>query len=169
MIAGASEHRPVIPTANQQVAESHRVVTRRGIPDESHANGRGSHRRGPRRVRRTLLLRPARHRQFQDFACAGRGRCRADFRTPRMQRSEHGRRLRQGDRRADIGERAFRSGADQCADRDRRGGEEPNAACRAGRRRADWRGEEQLLHRAGRNRARGRCGVGAAAYAELRA
>src|ERR1700730_14675265 len=32
MIAGASEHRPVIPTANQQVAESHRVVTRRGIP-----------------------------------------------------------------------------------------------------------------------------------------
>ncbi len=84
-----------------------------------------------------------------------------------MQRRQHGRRLCQGDRRTDAGQRAFRPGADQCADRHRRGGQEPDAASRAGRRRADRRGEEQLLHRAGRHGACGRCGFGAAAHARL--
>ena len=122
---------------------------------------------GPRRLWRAPLLRPSRHRQFQDLPWAGRSRRRADFRAPRMQRREHGRRLCQGDRRADAGQRAFRPGADQRADRHRRGGEKPDAARGAGGRCADRSGEEQFLHRAGRDGARGRRGVGAAAYAEL--
>ena len=63
-----------------------------------------------------------------------------------------------------LGQRSFRSGADQCADRYRRGGEEPHTARGAGGGRADWCGEEQFLHRTGRNGARGRRGVGTAPY-----
>ena len=65
-----------------------------------------------------------------------------DLRASRMQRRQHGRRLCQGDRRADTGQRSFRPGTDQCADRDRRGGKKPDAARGVGRRRADRCGEE---------------------------
>ena len=56
--------------------------------------------------------------------------------------------------RTDAGQRAFRARAHQCADRHRRGRQEPHAAAGAGGRRADRRGEVELLHRAGRDGAR---------------
>ena len=58
--------------------------------------------------------------------------------------------------RADLGQRAFGAGSHQRAHRHRRGGEEPDTAAGAGRRRADRRGEIELLHRAGRDGPLGR-------------
>ena len=124
-------------------------------------------RAGPRRLRRAALLRPPRHRQFQDFPRPGRSRRRIDFGASRRQCRRHGRRLCQGDRRTHAGQRAFRPGAHQCADRHRRSREKPDAAPGAGGRCPQWSGEEQFLYRAGRNGACRRRGVGAAAYAGL--
>ncbi len=81
----------------------------------------------------------------------------------------HGRRLCQGERRAHAGQRAFRPGLDQCADRHRRSREKPDAAAGAGGRCPPRSSEEQFLYRAGRDGACRRRGVGAAAYARLRA
>ena len=86
-----------------------------------------------------------------------------------MQRREHGGRLCQGDPGAHAGQRAFRARAHQCAHRHRRGGEEPDAAAGAGRRRADRRGQIEFLCRSGRDGALGRGHLGAHSHAGLRA
>src|SRR6516164_8625240 len=102
------------------------------------------YRRRPCPVWRAPLLRFAWHGQLQNIACAGRGRCRAHFGAARMQCREHGRCLCQGDRRVDIGQRAFGSRPDKRVDRNRRSREKPHPARGARRRRAERRGRNNF-------------------------